>query len=139
MATTQGKGATLYLRGLPRELARASKAAAAERGVTLTQFVAEALQEKLTAARTVPAGTSDPLVALQTDMEWFEANRSRLLEAYGGLYVAIVDQQVVDSDEEFARLAQRVFARFGPRPVFMPRVTPEERTVRVPSPRVVRS
>lgn len=127
----------MYLRDLPRELARAAKAAAAGRGMTLTQFVTEALQEKL-ATQTVPGSTGNALMALQTEIEWFEANRARLLEAYGGQYVAIVDRQVVDADDDFAHLAHRVFARFGPRPVFMPKVTPAERTVRVPSPRVVR-
>lgn len=137
MASARGQGATLYLRDLPRELARAAKAAAAGRGMTLTQFVTEALQEKL-ATQTVPGSTGNALMALQTEIEWFEANRARLLEAYGGQYVAIVDRQVVDADDDFAHLAHRVFARFGPRPVFMPKVTPAERTVRVPSPRVVR-
>lgn len=137
MAPARGRSATLYLRGVPRQLARAAKAAAIERGVTLAQFVTEALQEKLTALA-VPGGT-DALEALQTEIEWFEANRARLLEAYGGRYVAIVDRQVVDADDDFAQLAHRVFARLGSRPVFMPKVTPGERTVRVPSPRVVRS
>lgn len=51
MASARGQGAMLYLRGLSRELARAAKVAAAERGVTLTRFVTEAVQEKLAAVR----------------------------------------------------------------------------------------
>lgn len=128
----------LYLRGVPAKLARAAKAAAAARGVTLTQFVTEALQERL-ASEVASGPGDDPVSALQSEIAWFEANRARLLEVYAGKYVAIVDQQVVDADHDFAQLARRVFGRLGPRPVFMPKVTPGERTVRAPSPRLVRS
>jgi hypothetical protein len=158
-----GRGTTLYLRGLPDTLVREAKAAAARRGVTLTAFVAEALQQALgmrvplpgeevegraragDAGRLGPpprggrAGEAEPNVAerLAETMRWFEANRGRLLRRYRDRYVAIDGGRVIDHDRDFDALARRVFARMGPGPVFMPKVTPGQRVVAVPSPRLV--
>ncbi len=152
------RGTTLYLRGLPEPLVREAKAAAARRGVTLTALVAEALQQALGASVPLPgtgrarpgtagrpgptsrkgwAGKGDVADRLAESMRWFEANRGRLLRRYRDRYVAIEGGRVIDHDRDFDALARRVFARVGPGPVFMPKVTPEERVVAVPSPRLV--
>lgn len=125
----------LYLRGVPEQLVRESKAQAARRGITLAAFVTEALFRALGAE---PDAGRTPPHGLEADMAWYEANRDRLLVRYSGQYLAIVNGEVVDHDREFGTLARRVFERLGPRPVLMPRCVPGERVVSVPSPRVLR-
>ncbi len=123
------KGATLYLRGLPEGLAREVRAAAARRGTTLTAFVAEALADVLGLDRPADLGED-----LAENRRWYEANRARLVRRYRGKYVAIHGRRVIDHDRDFTALAARVFARLGNRPVFMPKVTAQERVVHLPSP-----
>lgn len=131
------RGKTLYLRALPESLVREAKATAARRGITLAALVAEALQGAVrTVDRRAKAGRAQSARGLAESMRWFEANRARLLRRYRDQYVAIDRNRVVDHDRDFAPLARRVFARLGARPVFIPKVTAEERVVRVPSPRL---
>jgi len=136
MANSQDSSGTLYLRGIPRQLTREAKAEAARRGMSLTAFTKEALATALRhrAART----DSDGIEAIRPDLEWFEANRHRLLRRYPNEYVAILNRKVVDHDREFAGLAQRVFAKYGVRSIAMPQVTAQERVVHLRSPRLAR-
>lgn len=70
------------------------------------------------------------------DMVWYRKNRPKpLLRRYRGEYVAIVDAAVVDHGCDFDTLAARVFARFGNRDIYMPRVQTGEPAARVRSPR----
>jgi len=158
------RGATLYLRGLPETLVREAKATAARRGVTLAALVAEALQQAVgvqlpppgtaragrarsaAASRPGPAApggartgkaAADAAERLSESIRWFEANRRRLLRRYRDQYVAIDRGRVIDHDRDFDALARRVFTRLGSRPLFMPKVTAEERVVHVPSPRLI--
>jgi hypothetical protein len=126
--------ATLYLRGVPPAVVRESKARAAQRGMTLTAYVTEVL------ARSA-GGDDDPLPTgegIAADRAWYEKNRDHLAEKHEGSYLAVVDQEVVDHDREFAALARRVRDRFGRRPVLLPRCVSGGRVVTLPSPRVVR-
>ena len=126
---------TLYLRGVPRQLVREAKAAAARRGSTLAALVSDSLAQSL--REDLPG---EPLGdGLRENMLWYERNRSRLLARYRGEYVAVVDKAVVDHDRDFAALAARVFARHGDRPVFAPRVQQTDARARLRSPRRVRS
>lgn len=122
----------LFLREMPTELVREAKAVAARRGQTLTTIVAEALARSLGVA---DGGAADPL---ERDMAWYAAHHPELTRPYGGEHVAIVDCAVVDHARDFDVLARRVFAKYGQRSIFMPRVgeqvVPE---VRVRSPRRV--
>ncbi|HEY2732423.1 MAG TPA: hypothetical protein VGI70_00480 [Polyangiales bacterium] len=140
----------VYLRGIPSEVVREAKAAAARRGITLAGFVADTLAKALreTGSAGTPAPHGDDLSA---EMRWFERNRDRLRRDYEGEYIAVIDDAVIDHDLEFDALAQRVFARAGARNVFMPRVesrhapsgtpkaAPKSGPLRVRSPRVQRS
>lgn len=123
----------LYLRGMPRALVREAKVAAAQRGVTLTRLVADALSSALGAS-----GRAVEEPSLAVDIAWYEANRSRLLARYRGDYVAIADGEVMDHDSDFEALAERVFAKVGARAIFMPRVEAGERVRQLRSPRVSR-
>lgn len=130
-------GSTLYVRGVPERLVRAAKARAAERGITLTDFVIEAVDAAVEAdVADTPDERAEP--DLESDQAWYEAHRPELEQRYPDQYVAIVDGEVVDHDAEFAALAERVHARFGRRHVLMPRVVPGGRVVHLPSPRVQR-
>jgi hypothetical protein len=111
---------------------REAKAAAARRGTTLAAVVSDALERSFHE----DDGARESSRELRDAMRWYERNRPRLLSRYGGEYVAIVDRSVVDHDRDFESLAGRVFARFGVRSVFMPRVQEAEARVRVKSPRL---
>ena len=121
----------LFLRNMPTDVVREAKAAAARRGKTLTAIVTEALSRSLRVDGNAEVG-ADPLAR---DIAWYRANRTKLLRSYPGQYVAIVDGSVVDHGRNFDALATRVFARFGDRSVYMPRVQREEPTARIRSPR----
>jgi hypothetical protein len=125
---------TLYLRGVPRELVREAKAEAARRGMSLTAFAKEALARAL--GRTAE-DDQDVVRPIRPDLDWFEANRKRLLRRYRDEYVAVVNRRVVDHDPDFSALAQRVFAKYGHRPIAMPKVTQEPRLIHLRSPRRV--
>lgn len=132
MARSQ-ETATLYLRGIPRPLVREAKAVAARRGMSLTAFTREALARALK-TRELRVEESEGIETIRPDLDWFEKNRKRLLRRYRNQYVAIVNKKIVDHDPEFGRLARRVFAKYGVRDIAMPKVTPEERIIEIPTP-----
>lgn len=119
----------LFLRGVPTDLVREAKAAAARRGETLTTIVAEALARSLGLDGET---RGDPL---QDDIAWYAKHRPKLLRQYPGEYVAIIDGVVIDHGRDFDALAMRVFRRFGTRSIYMPRVQRGEPAARVRSPR----
>lgn len=126
---------TLYLRGVPRQLVREAKAEAARRGMSLTAFAKEALAKALGVAS---AEEPEGIEAIRPDLDWFEANRKRLLKRYRDEYIAIINRKVVDHDPDFGALARRVFTKYGVKSIAMPKVTPEERVVNVPTPWIAR-
>ena len=121
---------TLFLRGMPVSVVRRAKAEAARRGDPIGRVVSDAIVKMLGE----PAPSEE---GLAEDILWFEVNRARLSKRFRGAYVAILDQKVVDHDRDFEALARRAFARYGVRPIFMPRAM-AERVVRLRSPRVRR-
>lgn len=122
---------SLFLRNVPSELVREAKTAAARRGQPLATIVAEALAKFLGVEGDAP----DRPGALDSDMAWYVAHHHRLLKRYRGQYVAIVEGLVVDHGRDFNAVAARVFARFGNRSIYMPRVVARDHEVRVRSPR----
>jgi hypothetical protein len=132
MARTERKA--LFLRGMPTELVREAKAAAARRGATIATIVAEALARSLGVNSKPQDGTGD----LDRDIAWYRKNRSALLRRYRGEYVAIAEAKVVDHGRDFSVLAARVFNRFGNRNIYMPRVEAGEPEARIRSPRRAR-
>lgn len=131
---TKPASKAVYLRGLPPELVREAKAAAARQGVTLAGFVAQSLARALqqTQARARVGSATD----LERAQRWFERQRERLVREYAGEYVAIHGDDVIDHDADFEALAERVFASTGVRDVFMPFVRARAQVLRVRSPRV---
>lgn len=129
MAGTAGQ--TLFLRNMPTEFVREVKAAAVRRGQTLTAVITEALARSLV----VEGETRDRADDLDRDSAWYRKHRPQLLRRYLGEYVAIVEGAVVDHGRDFGALAARVFARFGNRNVYMPRIQNQEPTARIRSPK----
>lgn len=124
----------VYLRGIPSDVIREAKALAARRGITLAGFVADTLARALRE----PDGQGDHDGDLSSEMRWFERNRERLSREFAGEYLAIIDAEVIDHDQDFDALAERVFAAHGARSVFMPRADKAAREVHVRSPRLRR-
>lgn len=120
----------LFLRGMPTELVREAKAVAARQGKTLTAVVAEAL------SRSLGVADGSPPSEMARDMDWYATEHPKLVRRHAGDYIAIVERTVVDHGRDFDLLARRVFARYGHRDIFMPRVAEQVVTeVRVRSPR----
>jgi hypothetical protein len=62
-----------------------------------------------------------------------------LLGTHAGQYVAIHNEQVVDSGPDDIALVRRVHARIGYVPIHVARVEKQPRLLRIPGPRVVKS
>jgi hypothetical protein len=127
--------ATLYLRGIPRQLVREAKVAAARRGITLTALAKEALATVIGLDPTQGDQLPDDFTR---DWSWYEAHKTKLLKRYRNRYVAIVNRKVVDHDTDFGPLARRVYDRYGVRSICMPKVGAGNDVVRLASPRLRR-
>jgi hypothetical protein len=127
----RGTAKPVALRGLPAGLVREAKAVATRRGVSLAELVADTL------GRAVKERDSPPVSAdLESEMRWYERQRAQLAREHAGEYVAIRGSAVIDHDESFEALAERVFKRDGARDTFMPRVSAEPAVARIRSPRL---
>jgi hypothetical protein len=123
----------VYLRGIPSDVVREAKAAAARRGVTLAGFVADTLARALRDQR---PSAQEPADDLSKEVRWYERNRERLVREFGGEYIAVVDSAVVDHDADFEALAERCFSKYGAHNLFMPLVSKTKPSIHVRSPRV---
>ncbi len=123
------------LRKFPRRLAREVKKAAAERGITVSEFMTEAATNQLRQPRA--SGVS---AELQRDVEWYERHRADVETAYPpGTSVAVVGKRIVDSDADVWKLLGRLRERYGSRSIFIPLIgKPRPDVIRVRSPRIVR-
>ncbi|MBT9167243.1 MAG: hypothetical protein DDT19_00568 [Syntrophomonadaceae bacterium] len=77
---------------------------------------------------------ADDLADFRQAQEYFAQNKEEIVADYDNKYVAILDNKIVDSDEDFSSLAKRVYAKFGYRAIYMPKVTREEEVIHIPSP-----
>lgn len=78
--------------------------------------------------------TPATLASFERSWRFYYENFEALYQTYAGKYIALIDEQVVDSDTSFHELATRVYTKYGVRDMFMPKVE-RERTVRVSGPR----
>jgi hypothetical protein len=133
------KPVPVYLRGISAALVREAKAQAALRGVTLAGYVAETLERALHPPTASRGESGDaPVDDLSAEARWYEQNRGLISRRYGGQFVAIVGQKILDHDVSFEHLAERMFKLRGPVSTFMPQVRTSERVVRIRSPRKTR-
>ncbi len=126
----------LGLRKFPRRIARDVKKAAAERDMTLTEFMVLAATNAVRGEAALPSVDA----RLEQDVAWYERNRQRLIARYVvGTSLAIIDEEVVDHDADPLQLAIRVRKKLGRRAFFMPQLGGNATPVRhIRSPRRVR-
>ncbi len=62
---------------------------------------------------------------LERQANIFEQLRSKLIANYLGQYIWLVDEQVMDTDRDFASLFDRVVKQVGDAPVFIRQVVSE--------------
>lgn len=91
------------------------------------------LKTYLSTTRQAPT-EADELADFQHAQKYFLQNKEEIVGDYNNKYVAILDNKIVDSDEDFSSLAKRVYAEFGYRAIYMPKATKEEEIIHVPSP-----
>jgi hypothetical protein len=120
----------MYLRGFPQLLAREAKAAAARRGITLAEFVREAVASHLTNRQHAQSGSDE----IGSGRAWYERHRAQVDRRYGGQYVAITKSGVLDHDSDFDALSRRIYDRLGFVSIFMPKIGAENE-LHVRSPR----
>lgn len=68
--------------------------------------------------------------------KFYEENKGILSKKYGGKYIAILNNKVVGSDNDFSELAERVYKKYGYQTIYMPFVNIKEKVARIPSPRI---
>jgi len=78
--------------------------------------------------------TKDESKIIKMGKKYFEENKPTLLEKYRNQYIAIINNEVVDSDENFSKLAARVYEKYGYQTIYMPYVEAENKILMVPSP-----
>jgi antitoxin (DNA-binding transcriptional repressor) of toxin-antitoxin stability system len=81
---------------------------------------------------------NEVLTALEKERAHFLRLKDQLLRTHRGKFVAILNGEVIDVDEDGKALTRRVYAEYGYVPIYIDRVV-EERPVRqIPSPKKVR-
>lgn len=75
---------------------------------------------------------------LHEEIAAFERIKPELLKTHKGKQVAILNGQLVDSDEDKRALAKRVYAKYGYRPILMIEVRETPRVYTIDSPEVMR-
>lgn len=81
--------------------------------------------------RSSKARAADPF---EESVAFFERHREEFLKDYAGKFIALIERQVVDTDSDWETLAVRVYARYGYREIFMPRVERIPTIVDIPTP-----
>ncbi|HMD97159.1 MAG TPA: hypothetical protein VKM93_07510 [Terriglobia bacterium] len=71
------------------------------------------------------------------ERRYVAANRQHIRDTYSGRYIAIIGTSILDSDEDFSALAERVYRRFGYKRIFMPLAGKRE-VYRIPSPHLAK-
>ena len=67
---------------------------------------------------------------------YFERNRNSLVSQHLGKYVAIWNDEVLDTDKDFSSLAERVYRKLGYVPLYMPFVSVEQPDAIIHSPKI---
>jgi hypothetical protein len=62
---------------------------------------------------------------IQAEAKRFREQHTKLLARYAGRYIAMQDGKVLDDDEDFHALHQRIRARYGEQPILIAPVTPD--------------
>ena len=77
----------------------------------------------------------DSIKVFEEQKRFFMKNLEALLaEGYGGKFVAVLNNRIVDSDADKIELAKRVYGKYGYVPLYIGKVQRELRVVEIPSP-----
>jgi hypothetical protein len=86
-----------------------------------------------------------PVLPAPPEDKWRREQRAfyrllpELLRTHRDQFVAIHEEQVVESGEDKLEVAERAYARFGYIPIFVTQVTERPlKPIRIPSPRLIR-
>ena len=81
-------------------------------------------------------GLLTEIIEFQEAKAFFEANRRKLLDKYEGKYIAILNRGIIDADDDFSLLAERVYSRYGYKDIYLPKVERKRTILHVPTPQV---
>lgn len=70
--------------------------------------------------------------------EYCRKNKTEIEKKYSNEYIAIYNNEVVDSDADFSNLASRVYSKYGYRPIYMPYISSRTRILRIVTPKFER-
>jgi cell division GTPase FtsZ len=84
-------------------------------------------------------GPLSEIIEFQEATAFFEANRRKLLDKYEGKYLAILNRKVIDADDDFSLLAERVYSHYGYKDIYMPRVERGKTILHIPTPQIRRN
>lgn len=76
------------------------------------------------------------VLRIEEERETFLKLRDELIRdvRYNGKYIAVFQGSVLEHDEEKGRLAEKVYREHGYVPIYIDRVSADERRVEIPSP-----
>ena len=77
------------------------------------------------------------MLEFNKNIAFYEAHKSELLKRYRNRYVAILNQNVIDADENDTTLTRRLLQSYSDEPFLIAEVTKTPRVVQLPSVRVV--
>jgi cell division protein FtsZ len=79
-------------------------------------------------------GILTEIIEFQEAKAFFEARRRKLLDKYEGKYIAILNKEVIDADDDFSLLAERVYSRYGYKDIYLPKVERGGTILHIPTP-----
>lgn len=79
---------------------------------------------------------SPPQYSFEQGKAYFERNRNSLVSQYVGKYVAIWNDEVLDSDSDFSSLASCVYRKLGYISLYMPFVSVKQPSAMIHSPKI---
>jgi hypothetical protein len=129
--TLRVEGVEVHLRGIPAEIERLAKAEAARRGITLSEFISQAI---VLATRAHESDAGRRLAPLAVERVWYGDHREEVAHKYGGKIVAILNSGVIYAGDTLVDVATDVRSRVGDRPVYVVNLAIPRKPILAPSP-----
>lgn len=74
---------------------------------------------------------------IEAGKKYYLRNKKEIEEKYIGKFIAIVNEEIVDTDQDFSELSKRIYKKYGYKTIFMTFVSKKDQFIKAPSPRVV--
>ncbi|MDB4349738.1 DUF5678 domain-containing protein [Omnitrophica bacterium] len=91
-------------------------------------------EKQIKTGRLKPLREYERFDVLEKAKDYYEMNREQLLQLYEGRYIAILGDRVIDNDDNFNELANRVYSVYGYITIYMPKVVKDKKIFNIPSP-----